>query len=473
MAKISTYPQPTPPQLSDYVIGTDISDLLMTKNFVLSDMLNLFLPEITLQKVVNAGNTIVVPTTVSKGIDITLANESTVYQNGISVTIPTQTGVYPTYQPAPDAFVANINGQTPGTLIGSVVGFLANAAGEDNYSFVSEHSSSVTNSSHFVASNAIGVTSDFIRLNTSNINVFKVNHLGDITANSLSLFDSPNGEYSKIGINDSYFYVNSPGGNRAMISTEDGYNLILINGNGGAAQILNNLTTSRSYTLPNASGTFALTTDIPATPTLQQVTTAGAATTNSIAITSLGDDALTINAGANVGVYSTTNEGTALYGADSADGDGVYGESIYGNGVYGWSASGYGGYFYSDNDYSLVAAGTAAKPGGGSWSDFSDSRVKENIKPYSKGLAEIILVNPINYEYNGLANTTKGIEYTGVIAQEIKDIFPETVTIYKAKLNKEDEEDTELYNFNSTALTFALINAVKELKAEIELLKSK
>lgn len=41
MAKISTYPQPTPPQLSDYVIGTDISDALMTKNFLLSDILNL------------------------------------------------------------------------------------------------------------------------------------------------------------------------------------------------------------------------------------------------------------------------------------------------------------------------------------------------------------------------------------------------------------------------------------------------
>jgi len=41
MAKISTYPKPTPPQLSDYVIGTDISDLLMTKNFLLSDILTL------------------------------------------------------------------------------------------------------------------------------------------------------------------------------------------------------------------------------------------------------------------------------------------------------------------------------------------------------------------------------------------------------------------------------------------------
>lgn len=41
MAKISTYPQPTPPQLSDYVLGTDVSDLLATKNFLLSDIITL------------------------------------------------------------------------------------------------------------------------------------------------------------------------------------------------------------------------------------------------------------------------------------------------------------------------------------------------------------------------------------------------------------------------------------------------
>jgi hypothetical protein len=41
MAKISTYPQPTPPQLSDYVLGTDVSDLLATKNFILSDIITL------------------------------------------------------------------------------------------------------------------------------------------------------------------------------------------------------------------------------------------------------------------------------------------------------------------------------------------------------------------------------------------------------------------------------------------------
>jgi len=41
MAKISTYPFPASPSLSDYVIGTDTNDSLNTKNFMISDILSL------------------------------------------------------------------------------------------------------------------------------------------------------------------------------------------------------------------------------------------------------------------------------------------------------------------------------------------------------------------------------------------------------------------------------------------------
>jgi hypothetical protein len=41
MAKISTYPFPASPSLSDYVIGTDSNDALATKNFMISDILAL------------------------------------------------------------------------------------------------------------------------------------------------------------------------------------------------------------------------------------------------------------------------------------------------------------------------------------------------------------------------------------------------------------------------------------------------
>lgn len=40
MAKISTYPFPSSPSLSDMVIGTDVNDMLMTKNFTISDIIS-------------------------------------------------------------------------------------------------------------------------------------------------------------------------------------------------------------------------------------------------------------------------------------------------------------------------------------------------------------------------------------------------------------------------------------------------
>jgi hypothetical protein len=196
--------------------------------------------------------------------------------------------------------------------------------------------------------------------------------------------------------------------------------------------------------------------------------------------------------GESAGVYGQSNNGFGVYGSSndnyggyftsgsetgvagvSSDGNGVYGSSGGGYGVYGSSSDGYGGFFSSAAEYSVVAAQSAAKPGGGSWSVFSDSRIKENITPYTKGLAEILLVNTVTYDYNGLAGTTKGAKFTGIIAQEIKEIFPETVNTYKAKLNEEDEEKTDLYDFNSSDLTFALINAVKELNEKIKTLEAK
>ncbi len=121
-----------------------------------------------------------------------------------------------------------------------------------------------------------------------------------------------------------------------------------------------------------------------------------------------------------------------------------------------------------------LSTNSAAKPTSSSWTVVSDERVKTNIRPYETGLKELLQIEPKLFDYNGKAGfdaTTKN--NIGVIAQEIKDVMPETVNTYEAKLNEEDEEDTELYNFDSHALTFALINSVKELSAKIESLETK
>lgn len=121
-----------------------------------------------------------------------------------------------------------------------------------------------------------------------------------------------------------------------------------------------------------------------------------------------------------------------------------------------------------------LSLNSAAKPTSSAWTVVSDERVKTNIRPYETGLQELLQIEPKLFDYNGKAGfdaTTKN--NIGVIAQEIKDVMPETVKKYNAKLNENDEEDTELYNFDSHALTFALINSVKELNAKIKSLETK
>ena len=126
MAKISTYPQPTPPQLSDYVIGTDISDLLMTKNFLLSDI-------ITLATTTNQFVTIVGAQTItgSKTFDY---GTSTGVLAPVIINVPAQT--QPSF--SPDALLIQINGQTPTTIPGSIGGVNIQAHFLDNVCYFAD-----------------------------------------------------------------------------------------------------------------------------------------------------------------------------------------------------------------------------------------------------------------------------------------------------------------------------------------------
>jgi len=59
MARISTYTNASPVTLSDKFIGTEVAGtpVNVTKNFLISDLLALFQSNITLQNVLDAGNT--------------------------------------------------------------------------------------------------------------------------------------------------------------------------------------------------------------------------------------------------------------------------------------------------------------------------------------------------------------------------------------------------------------------------------
>jgi hypothetical protein len=127
----------------------------------------------------------------------------------------------------------------------------------------------------------------------------------------------------------------------------------------------------------------------------------------------------------------------------------------------------------------LAGAGTAILHVGGSafkndgsanWTFTSDARVKEDVKDLELGLAELRQVRPVRYRYNGRAGTPAGLAGVGVLGQEIESIVPETVRQVQTGGNGEPGLDN-LRVFDPSALTYVLINAVKELAAKVERLE--
>ena len=115
-----------------------------------------------------------------------------------------------------------------------------------------------------------------------------------------------------------------------------------------------------------------------------------------------------------------------------------------------------------------LSTDSAAKPTSALWTIASDERIKENINPYNKGLEDLLKINPITYDYNGLGGFAKGKGGVGIIAQEIIDILPDSVSSIKAKLYETDSEETDILNFNGHELTYVLINAIKEQQIQIQ-----
>jgi hypothetical protein len=117
----------------------------------------------------------------------------------------------------------------------------------------------------------------------------------------------------------------------------------------------------------------------------------------------------------------------------------------------------------------LHVGGNAIKTtGGNTWATPSDARLKEDVSDYTRGLAAIRQVRPVSYRYNGRAGTEAGAEGIGIIGQEIEAVLPETIT--RCRLPEGGMDDLRIYD--SGALVYALVNAVKELAQRVETLEA-
>ena len=105
------------------------------------------------------------------------------------------------------------------------------------------------------------------------------------------------------------------------------------------------------------------------------------------------------------------------------------------------------------------------------WTTTSDQRLKKNIVDNNIGLDKINSIRVRNFEYRAEEEITDlpqdqaivktGVQL-GVIAQELQAVLPECVKT----------ESTGVMTVDADNLTWYMINAIKELKAEVDSLKS-
>lgn len=121
----------------------------------------------------------------------------------------------------------------------------------------------------------------------------------------------------------------------------------------------------------------------------------------------------------------------------------------------------------------LYTYGAALKPGGGTWTDSSDERLKENIVPLTGALNKITSLNPVSYEWK---YDRANVSNVGFIAQEVAPIFPLAITETEPTEQEKPfiDSGTKVKNIGwQNDMTAYLVGAIKELKAELDLAKAR
>jgi hypothetical protein len=112
--------------------------------------------------------------------------------------------------------------------------------------------------------------------------------------------------------------------------------------------------------------------------------------------------------------------------------------------------------------FNNYGAGTLVTDASGNITASSDERIKKNIRPFNRGLREVLGLKPILYGYtkdSGLDQTRN--DYVGFTAQNVQAYIPEAV----------GQDSRGVLSLTDRPIIDALVNAVKEQQMEIAELK--
>ena len=120
----------------------------------------------------------------------------------------------------------------------------------------------------------------------------------------------------------------------------------------------------------------------------------------------------------------------------------------------------------SGSEFFNISATNGAVTSSNNVTAFSDIRLKKDVKTIENALDKVCAMRGV--EYTRKSNDEREI---GVIAQEVKEIVPELVTIQENDNSLNDDGLKDIHTMKYQNTVGLLIEAIKELKAEIEELK--
>jgi hypothetical protein len=132
--------------------------------------------------------------------------------------------------------------------------------------------------------------------------------------------------------------------------------------------------------------------------------------------------------------------------------------------ILGYNITGKG----SNTAYVGGSSGAYNQANSATWSITSDSRIKENVTTLTDGLESILKLRPVKFNY--IINKNPDVSF---IAQEYELVFPEQIVQHAASQEEKELTNSDtLYGVRQNLVPY-LVSAIQELKAEIDLLKSK
>ena len=225
---------------------------------------------------------------------------------------------------------------------------------------------------------------------------------------------------------------------------------------GGSGSVSGGLTVSNGFNVASGVSTFAGGVN-GATTFNSNISVAGTGSFGAVSAGSVSTGPVSVSGNVNASNF-VVPAGGALAGPNS-------GSIIYdGN---SWLMSCPSGNFLLENN-------SAFKPGGGPWATLSDARIKTVTGEYETGLDVVLRLRPVTYTYKGNDElhqhaAQSGQKFVGFVAQELERIVPTMVSQHEGVIDGKKVSD--LRSIDTTELIYALVNSVKQLKAEIEALK--